>query len=147
MTPSEVTAAATSNVTPPASLRDLNACSILDNALEGKDFPRAEDSDIGSNNGCRSNKMGNSTALDLDDQQGVDDVRAAPARIHDGSINGRRILQVKENGGTEGMCQIMLEVSTESRAMVTVTFGSRGDTDQACAEALSTAEAIEPQLP
>ncbi|MFI6030767.1 DUF3558 family protein [Amycolatopsis magusensis] len=147
LTPSEEPTAATSAGAPPPSLRDLDACALLNTALKGKQFPPAEDSDIGSENGCRSNKRGNSTALDLDDQQGVDDVQAAPARIHDGRINGRRIVQVKENGGTAGMCQVLLEVSTKSRAMVTVTLGSRGDTDQACAEAMSTADALEPQLP
>ncbi|MGA6166111.1 DUF3558 family protein [Amycolatopsis magusensis] len=131
----------------PQGLGEMNACSVLDKALADKEFPAGEDSDIGSNNGCRSVKVGITTSLDLDDQQGVDDVRADPSKIYEGKIHGRRILQVKEGDGDEGMCQVLLEVASKARAMVTVTVGSKGNTDQACDDAFSIAQAVEPQLP
>ncbi|WP_162788747.1 hypothetical protein [Amycolatopsis albispora] len=116
-------------------------------ALAGKNFPAGEDSDIGSENGCITNKYGMAAALDLDDRQGLADARPDPTKTYEGDINGRPILQVRENDGSSGMCKIFLEVAAKSRAIVSVTLGTKGTTDQACDEAGSVAQAIEPHLP
>ncbi|AXB44715.1 hypothetical protein A4R43_21225 [Amycolatopsis albispora] len=87
-------------------------------------------------------------ALDLDDQQGLDDLRSDPARTYDARLNGRSAKQVKgqdkEDGGS---CEVFFEVAAKARTGVTVVLGTGRSTDEACQEAGKLAEAVEPLLP
>ncbi|MFI6030771.1 hypothetical protein [Amycolatopsis magusensis] len=76
----------------------------------------------------------------------MDDLDADPGKAHDGKINGRRIRQVREIDGDEATCLVLLEVTATARAMVSVTLGTQGSTEQACADAFSIAQTVEPQL-
>ncbi|UJW32818.1 DUF3558 family protein [Saccharothrix sp. AJ9571] len=142
--------ASPSSVSPggsPAGFGDLKSCDLLDKALEGQGYPASEADNVGSSNGCSTNKFGSAMSLNLDDKQGVDDLAADPSKAYDGKINGRRIRQVKEIDGSEATCLVLLEVSAKARAMVSVTLGTQGSTNQACDDAFSVAQAVEPQLP
>ncbi|MFI6030766.1 DUF3558 family protein [Amycolatopsis magusensis] len=131
----------------PQGLHGLKACAVLDKALQGRDFPPGEADNVGSANGCSASKFGSATSLNLDDRQGIDDLDADPAKAHDGKINGRPIRQVREIDGDEATCLVLLEVTAKVRAMVSVTLGTQGSTEQACSDAFSIAQAVEPQLP
>ncbi|UJW28689.1 DUF3558 domain-containing protein [Saccharothrix sp. AJ9571] len=146
LTPPEVPASSEVAASP-QGFGDLKACAVLDTALQGRGFPPGEADNIGSTNGCGASKFGSATSLNLDDRQGVDDLDADPGKVHDGKINGRRIRQVQEIDGDEATCLILLEVTAKSRAMVSVTLGTQGSTDQACKDVFSVAQAAEPQLP
>ncbi|WP_153035247.1 DUF3558 family protein [Amycolatopsis sp. YIM 10] len=126
----------------------IKACEVLDKALEGKGFKPGYVQNAGSHNGCASEKTSFAVALDLDDKQGLGDLRSDPARTYDARLNGRSAKQVKgrdeEDGGT---CEIFFEVAEKARTGVTVVLGTGGSTDEACQEAGKLAEAVEPLLP
>lgn len=132
---------------PAQKFGDLDSCVLLDKALAGQGFSAGEADNVGSANGCSASKVGSATSLNLDDKQGVDDLKVDPAKAHAGKINGRRIRQVQEIDGSEATCLVLLEVAATARAMVSVTLGTQGGTEQACQDAFSLAEAVEPQLP
>jgi hypothetical protein len=126
---------------------ELQACDVLDKALEGHGFSAAVVDKAGSDNGCDADKYKFATvSLDLHPDLGIDDLNADPSKLHTGTVNGRRSLQIREGIGAEGDCDIAMEVTENSRAMTGVSL-STGTTDEACQFATEVAEKVEPQLP
>jgi hypothetical protein len=137
----------TSDSTSTNIFADLKACDVLDKALEGQDFEKGAVSTIGGDNGCDANKTPyGGVALNLQPDQGIDKINADPSKIHDGTLNNRRIAQIKNGIRAKGDCAIMIEVTKTSRASMVATL-TTGTTDEACTFIYSIAEKIEPQLP
>jgi hypothetical protein len=125
---------------------NLDACEVLDKALNGQSFPSAVVDKAGGDNGCDTSKSRvASVALSLQPDLGIQDTNADPAKIHVGKINNRPAVQIREPLGSTGGCGIMIEVTGNSRAHVTAAFN--GTTDEACAFATEVAKKVEPQLP
>lgn len=155
-TPSPVVeSTGTASATPPSGTSDssigafgeLKACDVLNRALNGQDFPPGEPSTIGSGNGCQSPKSGLFVALDLDDKQGIEDLRAPDSKKFDAKVNGRVAIQLKDAMNVGNGCQLAMKVATKARAMVTVSTGGAKTVDETCEIAGTIAVAVEPQLP
>jgi hypothetical protein len=125
---------------------DLDACEVLDKALNGQSFPPAIVDKAGGDNGCDTSKPRvASVALSLQPDLGIQETNADPAKIHVGKINNRPAVQVREPLGSTGGCGIMIEVTENSRAHVTAAFN--GTTEEACQFITDVAKKVEPQLP
>ncbi|MFI6024586.1 DUF3558 family protein [Amycolatopsis magusensis] len=126
---------------------DTKACDLLNQALQGQGYNAGEVSNSGSLNGCQASKSGIAVRLDLDDQQGVDELRGDPSQMYEGDVNGRRAKQLKRPSSPGAGCYVAMEVGAKARAMVLAGFGTNPSVDEACVEAEKLAAAVEPQLP
>jgi hypothetical protein len=126
---------------------DLEACNVLDKALDGQGFEAAVVDKAGGDNGCDAEKyMFATVSLDLQPNIGIDELNADPSNLYEGQVNGRSSMQIREGLGSEGNCDIALEVAEDSRAMTGVSLAT-GSTDEACDFILEVAKKVEPQLP
>ncbi|HEV7975541.1 DUF3558 domain-containing protein [Amycolatopsis sp.] len=149
--PSDSASSSATSTTPGSAPADvfgsLKACNVLDKALEGQGFPAAVIDRAGGDNGCDTLKSGFGTmSLDLHPNLGIDDLNAAKSKQFPGEVNDRRSIQVRDGIGSRGNCDIALEVTKTSRAIVGVTL-TTGTTEEACAFVYSIAKKVEPQLP
>lgn len=138
----------TESVVPPANVfGQLDACDVLEQALEGEEFPPGSLEQAGGDNGCDTTKAQFGTVgVTFQPNLAIDDLNADPSQTYPGKINNRRAMQVRNAIRSEGDCMIAIEVTETSRALVVSTL-STGTTDEACAFATEVAEKIEPQLP
>lgn len=126
---------------------NLTACEVLDKALEGQGFPPGMADNKGGDNGCRTNKAQFGTAsVDLQPDQGIDQLRGDPTQIRSILINDRRAAEDRGVIGVSGGCAIAIEVTKTSRALVVAVL-STGTKDESCAFVTDVAKKIEPQLP
>jgi hypothetical protein len=126
---------------------NLSACDILDKALEGQGFKPAVVDKAGGENGCDTNKpQFGSVGLSLQPGLGIDDLNADPSKIHEGEINDRPAMQIRNPIRSEGDCGVAIEVKQDSRALLAIAL-STGTTNEACAFATEVAKKVEPQLP
>jgi hypothetical protein len=125
----------------------LKACDVLDKALEGQGFEAAVVDKAGGDNGCDTKKARfGSVGLNLHHNQSIDDFNADPSKIHDGKVNNRSAVQIRELLGSSGDCAVAFEVTETSRAFIAASL-STGTTDEACEFATEVAKKVEPQLP
>jgi hypothetical protein len=125
----------------------LKACDVLDEALEGQGFKPAVAEKAGGDNGCDTNKSQFGTVgLALQPDLGIDDLNADPSKQYTGKINGRPSIQIRDGVGSSGNCAIAIEVTENSRALLSSVLSS-GTTDEACAFVTEVAKKVEPQLP
>jgi hypothetical protein len=145
--PTAPSAASTNSNSAPANVfGGLGACDVLNKALKGRGFTPAVVNTAGGDNGCGAEKDHDASAgLTLQPDMGIQNLNADPSKIHDGTLNGRLIAQIKNGVRSKGDCAIAIEVTKTSRAMVVITL-STGTTEEACALVYSIAEKVEPQL-
>ncbi|SNR68779.1 Protein of unknown function [Haloechinothrix alba] len=138
---------ADSDATSGDPLDGLEACDLLDDALEGEGFPPGEVETAGGENGCMSSKSGTGTAgLDLQPGYVYDEFVFDKEKLHLGTVNQRHAMQIRDAIGAGGSCNVSMEVRPDSRAVVGVNM-RHGDTDEACAFVEELAERLEPMLP
>lgn len=131
----------------PDPFNGLQACPVLDKALEGEGFPPSEKDTAGGDNGCDTQKIKfGSFSLDLHDDLGIGDLNADKSKQYPGDVNGRPAILVKEGVGAKGGCNVSMEVTKSSRAFLVFVLQT-GTTEDACAFVEKIAEKLEPQLP
>ena len=136
--PAPATSASNSDV-----FANLNACQVLDQLNAGQGFEPGWN--ISVRNQCNATKPGfASYALALDGVQGLSEFATANTGVLDISINGRDAMQA--NASTGG-CAVAVEVSEHARALVVVTMARASEDAQACPNARTFAERVEPLLP
>lgn len=124
----------------------FKACELLDKAMAGMGFPPSEVSIAGSNNGCQTSKPQVATyALYLQPSYPLGKFGDNPSKLHDGQINGRNAVLRRENGGSDGACDIAMAVPPADTAIVGLQYN--GSTDKACDLVKQLAKKIEPMLP
>lgn len=125
----------------------MQACDLLDKALQSKELPPGEPDDIGSENGCQTNKpQVVSYRLDLMAEASLKKWGNDPNNLHDGQINGRPAVQEREIKGVEGSCGIAMKVPPKSVASVGI-VGPNDNTKESCNLVTKVAEKIEAMLP
>jgi uncharacterized protein DUF3558 len=150
------TASPTENsTTPPASsstattnvFGDMKSCDVLDKAVEGQGFSPGSVDKVGGDNGCVTTKSQFGTiGVHLQPGQSIDNTNSDPSKVHDGTVNGRKSVEIQNGVSSRGDCAIMIEVTKTSRAFVIAAL-STGTTDEACAFVYDVAKKVEPQLP
>ncbi|MDV6011263.1 hypothetical protein [Haloechinothrix sp. LS1_15] len=126
----------------------LDACQVLDAAVEGEGFEPGEPPDIRGDHACHVSKP-REIDVPLGFQEGPFDVlQGDPDKMFEGEVNGREAILIRESleGGGGGQCDISMKVGESERALVLVTKIDR-DTDGACEDVERIAEQVEPQLP
>jgi|SRR5699024_3913899 len=146
--PTATSTTSESRMTDPTSeskpLASLDSCTLLDKALDGRDFPDGERVDISSENGCQTNKP-QVASYSLNLISGATLSQWADAdNAHKGSINERSAIQ-EPSEETAG-CAVAMKISSDAIASVGVSR-SNGSTDKACDLVTEVAETIEPMLP
>ncbi|MFJ7211995.1 DUF3558 family protein [Amycolatopsis sp. NPDC098790] len=151
---------ATGSATPPTGsattdpdnpFAGLSPCTIIDQALAGQDYPKAEPLVANPKTGCRTTKptSGDSPGVDiglsLDSGRGYKENVGNPSQASEGNVNGRPAVMEREPMNSPGQCDVWLEVKPNSRAFVLLASGS--DTAKACQLVEDVAAKIEPLLP
>ena len=141
------TASPASDVTPSSTNADvfagLNACQLVEQLTSGQGFGPGEN--ISRRNECDATKFDFATyGLALDPVQGLTEFAAANDSVVNLSINGRNAMQA--NIPTGG-CAIAIQVTEHARAMVTVSMSRYSQEAEACPNAKTFAEKVEPLLP
>ncbi|WP_431903507.1 DUF3558 family protein [Amycolatopsis thermoflava] len=121
----------------------LNACQVLDQLYAGEGFNPGENKTRRNECGILKPEFG-SYGLALDPSQGLSEFAEANTGVQTTSINGRNAMQAPILGGG---CAIAIEVTQHARALVTVNMSSTTDDPQACPNARTLAERVEPLLP
>ncbi|MEV5297080.1 DUF3558 domain-containing protein [Amycolatopsis methanolica] len=122
---------------------DMNACQILDQLNAGQGFERGRN--ISKRNECTASKYEyGANGLALDPVQGLAEFRQTDPGASEITINGRKALEVF---GEIGGCAIAVEVGPHARALINVNMASPRNNPQACPDARSLAERVEPLLP
>ncbi|WP_027931623.1 DUF3558 domain-containing protein [Amycolatopsis thermoflava] len=121
----------------------LNACQVLERLTAGEGFGPGEN--ISRRNECDVLKPEFGTyGLALDPVQGLDEFASSNSGVVTLTINGRDAMQA--NFGAAG-CAVAVEVAEHARAMVTVSMARTSEGAQACPNAVTFAEELEPLLP
>jgi len=121
----------------------LNACQVLDDLYAGEGFEPGENKS--RRNECGVLKPGfGSYGLALDPAQGLAEFAATNEGVVDTTVNGRPAMLANFFGGG---CAVAMEVTEHARALVTVNMSRARDDAQACPNAQSLAERVEPLLP
>ncbi|NIH77545.1 DUF3558 domain-containing protein [Amycolatopsis viridis] len=121
----------------------LNACQIVEQITAGQGFGPGEN--ISRRNECDVTKFDFGTyGLALDPVQGLTEFARANANVVTLTVNEREAMQA--NIPTGG-CAIAVKVSEHARALVTVSMSRYSQNAEACSNAKSFAEKIEPLLP
>ncbi|GHF09657.1 hypothetical protein GCM10017786_49000 [Amycolatopsis deserti] len=121
----------------------LDACQLLDQLNTGQGFNHGENKS--ARNQCVALKSGFATyALALDSVQGLSEFATTNTGVVETSINGRDAMQA--NTSASG-CAIAIGVGEHARALVIATMVRFEDNQQACPNARSLAERVEPLLP
>jgi hypothetical protein len=129
----------------------LSPCSIIDQALTGQGYPKAEPLVANPEHGCRTTKptSGNTPGVDiglsLDSGRGYKENVGNPSQASEGNVNGRPAVMEREPMNSPGQCDVWLEVKPNSRAFVLLASGS--DTAKACQLVEEVTAKIEPLLP
>ncbi|MGW4061852.1 DUF3558 family protein [Amycolatopsis sp. NPDC004747] len=129
----------------------VSSCSILDQALAGQGFPKAEPLVANPKEGCRASKptSGNTPGVDvglsLNPGRGYKENVGNPSQASEGNVNGRPAVMEREPENSPGQCDVWLEVKPNSRAFVLLASGS--DTAKACQLVEDIAAKVEPLLP
>lgn len=125
----------------------LSPCTLLDEALKDEGYPPATPNSADPKHACSFNKPPyGSVGLVLQAGRSYDQDIGNPSGAQTGDVNGRPAIQIPENIGAKGNCDIHLKVGTTSRAIVVITLVSR-NTDEACTYANQVTTKIEPLLP
>ncbi|NIH84663.1 DUF3558 domain-containing protein [Amycolatopsis granulosa] len=121
----------------------LNACQILDRLVAGQGFDPGENKSHRNQCGATKHDFG-TLGVALDPKQGLSEFAQANAAVRSTSVNGRDALQADiPTGG----CAIAVEVGEHARALVLATLVTGPRDPQACVDAHSLAEKLEPLLP
>ncbi|MEV7096097.1 DUF3558 family protein [Amycolatopsis sp. NPDC051045] len=129
----------------------VSSCSILDQALAGQGYPKAEPLVANPKQGCRTTKSasGNTPGVDvglsLNPGRGYKENVGNPTQASEGNVNGRPAVMEREPENSPGQCDVWLEVKPNSRAFVLLASGS--DTARACQLVEDVAAKVEPLLP
>ncbi|WP_410595166.1 DUF3558 family protein [Amycolatopsis sp. lyj-23] len=129
----------------------LSPCTVLDQALAGQGFPKAQPMVADTKNSCRSSKPtsgdtpGVDVGLSFQAGQGYKDNVGNPSQASEGQVNGRPAVEEREPLNAKGQCDVWLEVKPKSRAFVLLASGS--DTARACQLVGDVAAKVEPLLP
>ncbi|MEU0533063.1 DUF3558 family protein [Amycolatopsis tolypomycina] len=129
----------------------VSSCSILDQALAGQGFPKAEPLVANPKQGCRTTKpaSGNTPGVDvglsLNPGRGYKENVGNPSQASEGNVNGRPAVLEREPENSPGQCDVWLEVKPNSRAFVLLASGT--DTARACQLVEDVAAKVEPLLP
>jgi hypothetical protein len=129
----------------------VSSCSILDQALAGQGYPKAEPLVANPKQGCRTTKPasgdtpGVDVGLSLNPGRGYKENVGNPSQASEGQVNGRPAVLEREPENSPGQCDVWLEVKPNSRAFVLLASGS--DTTKACQLVEDVAAKVEPLLP
>ncbi|WP_410636967.1 DUF3558 family protein [Amycolatopsis sp. lyj-346] len=129
----------------------VSSCSILNQALAGQGYPKAEPLVANPKQGCRTTKpaSGNTPGVDvglsLNPGRGYKENVGNPSQASEGNVNGRPAVMEREPLNAKGQCDVWLEVKPNSRAFVLLASGS--DTARACQLVEDVAAKVEPLLP
>ncbi|WP_410669753.1 DUF3558 family protein [Amycolatopsis sp. cmx-4-68] len=151
--PAGTTAPATNSTTadPGNPFAGLSPCTIVDQALAGLGFPKAEPTVADAKESCRASKpssvstQGADVAVSLQPGLGYRDNVGNPSQASEGNVNGRPAVEEREPLNVTGQCGVWLEVKPSSRALVLVASGS--DTTAACKLVEEVSPKVESQLP
>ncbi|WP_370947789.1 DUF3558 family protein [Amycolatopsis sp. cg5] len=129
---------------------DLKACELLDKAMassSNQGFSPSTPEKAGGSNSCETEKSGyGEIGLSLHTGLGIKDLKEDPAKVHDGDVNGRPAVQIRDGIGAKGNCEIGMAVGEKNRAYMAAVLNT-GSTDEACDFAMSVAKKVEPFLP
>jgi hypothetical protein len=123
---------------------------MLDQALAGTGFPKAEPAVADPTHSCRASKPtsgdtpGQDVGLILQTGGNYKDNVNNPAQASDGKVNGRPAVEEREPLHVAGQCAVRFQVR-DSRALLSVSFGS--NTAGACEKVEDIAPKVEPLLP
>ncbi|SFW61857.1 Protein of unknown function [Amycolatopsis australiensis] len=129
----------------------MSSCAILDQALVGQGYPKAEPLVANPKQGCRTTKPasgdtpGVDVGLSLNPGRGYKENVGNPNQASEGNVNGRPAVLEREPENSPGQCDVWLEVKPNSRAFVLLASGS--DTARACQMVQEIAAKVEPLLP
>jgi uncharacterized protein DUF3558 len=129
----------------------MSSCAILDQALAGQGYPKAEPLVANPKQGCRSSKAasgdtpGVDVGLSLNPGRGYKENVGNPGQASEGKVNGRPAVLEREPENSPGQCDVWLEVKPHSRAFVLLASGS--DTARSCQLVEDIAAKVEPLLP
>ena len=129
----------------------MSSCSILDQALAGQGYPKAEPLVANPKQACRATKptSGNTPGVDvglsLNPGRGYKENVGNPSQASEGKVNGRPAVLEREPENSAGQCNVWLEVKPNSRAFVLLASGT--DTAKACQMVEDIAAKVEPLLP
>jgi hypothetical protein len=129
----------------------VNPCTILDQTLNGEGFPAATPTVADAQHSCRSQNVipGNPTAVDvalsLQAGQRYDENVDNPTQAKPGHVQKRAAIEVPTPLGSDGQCEVHIEVKPSSRALLII--GSGSDTANACKLAEKYADKVGPLLP
>ncbi|MEV4056596.1 DUF3558 family protein [Amycolatopsis sp. NPDC049688] len=147
---SSVPATASPTADPGNPFAGLNPCTMLDQALAGEGFPKAEPAVADPTHSCRTSKPtsgdtpGQDVGLVLQAGGNYKDNVNNPAQASDGKVNGRPAVEEQEPLHVAGQCAVRFQVR-DSRALLSISFGS--DTAGACKKVEDVAPKVEPLLP
>jgi hypothetical protein len=139
------------SVDPDNPFAGLSPCTIVDQALAGRGFPKAVPTVADAKESCRASKpsavgiQGADVAVSLQPGMGYRDNVGNPSQASEGKVNGRPAVEEREPLNVAGQCGVWLEVKPSSRVLVTVASG--GDTEASCKLVEEVAAKVEPQLP
>ncbi|GAA4537210.1 DUF3558 family protein [Amycolatopsis samaneae] len=130
----------------------MNQCTTLDQLLTGQGFGPAAPSPSDRKHVCAAQKPLTNTEDPIDASLGfypgqkINENINNPAKAKPGKINGNRpaVLQ-QEPLHSRGMCEIGMQVATDSRINLLVVVGT--DTERACQLVQGLAEKVDPLLP
>lgn len=148
-TPTSATGSAAGD--PHSPFAGLSPCTIVDQALSGLGFPKAEPTVADAKESCRASKPtsgntpGSDVAVSLQPGRGYKDNVGNAGQASEGTVNGRPAVEEREPLHASGQCGVWLEVKPSSRVLVLVSSGS--DTPAACKLVEDVAAKVEPQLP
>ncbi|OXM74316.1 MULTISPECIES: DUF3558 domain-containing protein [Amycolatopsis] len=121
----------------------MNACRILDDLNAGQGFNQGENKS--PRNQCVALKPDfASYALALDSVQGLGEFATTNTGVVNISVNGRNAMQADVSASA---CAVAIEVGEHARALVVVTMVRYSENAQACPNARTLAERVEPLLP
>jgi hypothetical protein len=137
----------TSTSTSQIPLSSLDSCTLLDEALSGQGFPAGIPSIADPKQSCDTKKADyGGVALDLVNGKTIDQNGEDPSKVQAGDVNGRRSIRIIESLGSQGDCEIQMEVKPNSLAAIVASLRS-GTTADACNFADNVAAKVEPLLP
>lgn len=143
--PSSTTPPSTSSSQIPFS--SFNSCTVLDKALSGQGFPAGNPSIADPKQACDTKKPTyGGVTLDLVNGKTIDQNGEDPSKVQTGNVNGRRSIRITESLGSQGDCEVQMEVKPNSLAAVIASLAA-GTTADACNFADDVATKVEPLLP
>lgn len=138
--------AAPSNAPSGNPFADLNACTVIDQVMEGQGFPPAQPSAADRLRSCASNKTGDANVgVALQDGEIYNANIPDPSKASEGHVGARRAIIERDPVGAAGQCAITMEVKPSSRALVSLT--TEGTTEAACERVKDIAIKVEKLLP